>query len=194
MWAIQGRWYIKGAIRLFGTLSTPPILFDIRGTDFFVLFEASDSTSAIPITLTNNTWYFIAITWDKTANSGNPVCYLSQIGGNFNEGVSVAIGNNEEGSKNTQISSGLDTNAWTHLCFTFNPLTDVVNTYVNGIFNATRSDRYIGYAAANAYVGTDPYDNTNREYSGGLDEIRIYNRTLGSNEVLRLYQIGRLDN
>jgi len=73
---------------------------------------------------------------------------------------------------------------------------------VTGTFNGTSCFVYLDGAFQTSYacgailtgnnsVRIGAFDGVNQEFTGGIDDVRIYNRALSASEVLQLYNIGR---
>jgi hypothetical protein len=105
-----------------------------------------------------------------------------QIGMNGNGpvyGATMEIG----GSYTTETSAGINDGQWHQLVFTGDG-TNVV-TYLDGVQNKTdilanplgSNNFYIGGVGSTRFMGT-------------IDDVRIYNRALSAEEILRLYNMG----
>ena len=77
-------------------------------------------------------------------------------------------------------------NTWYHLVATWNA--DKMRIYINGALKNT-SVSYTGALnfSGNKYIGK--YAAAGYEWSGLIDEFRIYNRALGATEILKLYNL-----
>jgi len=84
--------------------------------------------------------------------------------------------------------TGLPINTWRHVALTFIGSTKELTLYVNGV------QRYngIGTAYSNGGFSTiGAYDGGSAWFFNGLiDEVRVYNRALTAQEILRLYNLG----
>jgi hypothetical protein len=77
-------------------------------------------------------------------------------------------------------------NIWTHLVGIFDEQGNL-KLYVDGVLqDETISATGIEYLDSLSYIGT--YTASDYYFPGIIDEVRIYNRTLSSNEVTRLYK------
>jgi hypothetical protein len=87
-------------------------------------------------------------------------------------------------------------NVWHHYCIIFDgiqlPSTNIVSYYVDGVVVNKMTDP--SYVGMNTVIGTNTTSTLgNRQsqyyFTGWLDDFRIYNRALSSNEVAQLYAI-----
>lgn len=97
------------------------------------------------------------------------------------------------GSQWTYVSgvTTINANEWTHVAFTHDINTGLMTTYVNGNYDANTSVGGQMIAAGGtlivgggSFVGLNP---DVRFFTGYIDEVRIYNRTLSAVEVTDLY-------
>ncbi len=79
----------------------------------------------------------------------------------------------------------IQNNQWTHICGTFNSSSDQFSIYVNGAL-----DTSVIFQNADPVSNTDSLrigkGNVNSPFTGQMDEVRIWNRPLTLNEVIRL--------
>jgi hypothetical protein len=87
-------------------------------------------------------------------------------------------------------------NAWHHYCIIFDgtqlPATNIVSYYVDGVVVNKMTDP--SYVGMNTIIGTNTTSTLgNRQsqyyFTGWLDDFRIYNRALSSNEVAQLFAV-----
>lgn len=135
---------------------------------------------------------FTVTHWRKGIESDSFLCIedggsaLWAIGGtgdtiHIDENVNVAGGRN-----NLSFHTGIDSSQWNSIVVVWNGTQSA--SYVNGRLIWTNSLPSPGALSSTHrfYVGADPY--AGFEYCNGqLDDIRIYNRALSSNEVAQLY-------
>jgi parallel beta-helix repeat protein len=83
-------------------------------------------------------------------------------------------------------------NTWSHVVFTYdrNLPADQAKLYLNGnlIKNGTNTSK-IDSTTNDVYIG-NKYNSNQREFNGTIDEVRIYNRALGSEEINASYNSG----
>jgi hypothetical protein len=133
----------------------------------------------------------------------NPTSYIGV--GNYqeavrkegNNGVVVAQGNGnwEFGYKDNgggyndlkPSNSTIPLSTWTQVAVMFNSASNTITLAINGVTWGTNSlsGRTSANNSANLYLGS--YDCASRIWNGSLDDIRVYNRTLSTAEVLALY-------
>jgi len=78
---------------------------------------------------------------------------------------------------------------WTHFAFTFNDTTDKYGVYINGKVDNTGNISFnIRNTSLNLYIGGEKYEEMWHFFNGLLDEIRIYNKDLSSEEIWQHYQ------
>jgi len=91
-------------------------------------------------------------------------------------------------------SSGLTMNSWTHVVAVFDISTKKFKIYFNGALQSLSTDTAgVGTAlddsASSFAIGGRAIDGA-RNFSGSLDDVRIYNRALSAGEVTQLYNLG----
>jgi len=106
---------------------------------------------------------------------------LGPVGGGASFVIGIASNTNLEG--NITITA----NEWVHVAVTHNQLTNITRLYVNGIFDVEATGQ-----TATIVNSTGIRFGRNVQFSqffdGKLDNIRIFNRPLISNEVLELFE------
>lgn len=162
------------------------------GTDDYISVADNDSLS-----FSNNT--MSAGVWIK--RSGNPAAneYVITKGASGNWEYSLYVATNGTfgitlwtSSGSTIVNETSSSNAiftdgnWHHIAFTSDG--SELRLYYDGkpddvdpVFTGTMSN-----AGSTMYVGDRP-DQTDAEFQGSLDELRLYNRTLSPTEVAKLY-------
>jgi parallel beta-helix repeat protein len=91
------------------------------------------------------------------------------------------------------LDNSISYNAWQHVVVTWDGSTNASNVhlYVNGFQSdgATNNGTSLtDNSASNLYIGNNPY--YNRTFDGSLDEVRVYNRVLSTDEIGSLYKLG----
>jgi hypothetical protein len=77
-------------------------------------------------------------------------------------------------------------NVWIHIVGCLD--TNQMSLYVNGILKANRAPTPFFQGAEPLYIGTEGISGQgDRAFRGMIDDVRIYNRALSSNEVAQLY-------
>jgi hypothetical protein len=99
--------------------------------------------------------------------------------------ASYKLGGNLLGAQST--GSVFSNNNWVHVCYVWNG--SGVALYANGLSLATTTD-VDSIGPANLIGARDLFNDGT--WLGSVDDLRIYNRALSPNEVLRIYQGGSL--
>jgi protocatechuate 3,4-dioxygenase beta subunit len=93
--------------------------------------------------------------------------YSDGLGGNFDSGYAVPL------------------NQWVHLAVTYDGL--MVRFYANGaLVNEQAATGSLGQNTSNLYVGQSP-KGAQENFSGMMDEVRLYNRALSASEIQQIY-------
>jgi hypothetical protein len=90
-----------------------------------------------------------------------------------------------------QFNTILNSNIWYNLLFTYNGSQMII--YTNGLIaGTTNSSLKIATNNVPVTIGSSVYftDSFNTVFDGTLDDVRIYNRALSSDEILKLYNGG----
>lgn len=122
--------------------------------------------------------------------------YWLSIGGmeNQNRANKYAFGFNTSNSGGTVQDVATAGNAsisrWVHLVGTYNG-SSLLSLYVDGVLQATASVTGNPYDTSDRMsLGADP-GCSGRFPAGGIDDVRIYSRTLSASEAKQLYNMGR---
>ena len=75
--------------------------------------------------------------------------------------------------------------SWTFIAGTYN--NNIMAIYVNGVLAGSKTvgPRNVANSSSNFRIGLD--DNGNVDFSGRIDEVRVYNHALTSGEITRLF-------
>ena len=92
-------------------------------------------------------------------------------------------------------ASGLVSNQWQHIAFTFTYGTgSSVAYYLNGVDKSTLGSWKLGDGTATPNNDANPVrigeGHGNTDYNGTIDEVRIYDRALSADEIGELYRVG----
>jgi uncharacterized protein (TIGR02145 family) len=91
-------------------------------------------------------------------------------------------------------NANIRTRRWTHLVYTLNSLNQTTKIYFNGVLDKTIANvSALTISSTNLWVGAASATNgfPNQLWFGGkIDDIAIYNRALGQEEITNLYQAG----
>jgi len=87
----------------------------------------------------------------------------------------------------TTITNGIVTSNWLHIVWVMTPTNQQI--YVNGVqaTNAAVAANDVGYHWNGLVIGAAYIGPITWYFNGSIDEIRIYNRALSSDEVQQLY-------
>jgi hypothetical protein len=92
----------------------------------------------------------------------------------------------------TSPSHVITTNGWHHVAAVGNGT--AVTFYVDGIAypgTGTMGTKSSGGSTAVLSIGRCPYTTPNCQFNGEIDEVQIYNRSLGGAEIQAIYDVGR---
>lgn len=81
---------------------------------------------------------------------------------------------------------------WTHIAFTWDTNDDLV-LYINGEQSGstgTKTGDITGGLIDQAFIGNEAEGTPNQYFSGRIDDVRIYDRAISTDEALRLAQLG----
>ena len=88
-------------------------------------------------------------------------------------------------------SGHVPVNTWTQIVYTKNGATDAGTFYVNGkiVPNAYTSPSSFGISTNNTYAGYigQRSDGTGENFTGSIDQVRIYNQYISMGTVKELY-------
>jgi len=158
------------------------------GNDYVQANDANSLDIAGPLTVSlwmnpsnsmsgNHNNVFIA-----KGNEGNYMMTFSETGAAFRPRLYVKGLSDVEVSSSTAVS----TNQWSHVVGVYD--NSKLMVYVNGLL--TGSDASTGTPTTNAYTLDIGSISGNWGFTGTIDEVRIYNRALSAEEILRLYNLG----
>src|SRR3989338_7110958 len=82
-------------------------------------------------------------------------------------------------------NNSLPFNTWTHACGTYDKVKQIL--YINGMVNNSTTFSANITDTANSQVFVGVYYSSSYTFNGNVDDVRIYNRALSSNEVKELY-------
>ena len=118
----------------------------------------------------------------KNGSGSEPYAFFAS-----NSGLSGNISVYFKGDINSGIKCPLNT--WTHLAVTYDQNNFVF--YVNGVKASTKNstNRLSDSSGMKLYIGASPFGAI-EDFSGLMDDVRIYNRSLSEAEVQELYNDG----
>jgi hypothetical protein len=132
--------------------------------------------------------------WVNMATQSASVAYVSSDSGGsareFRLGASIRIVRFGWNANNSIVTSDflLTSNQWTHVVArrTGSPGAWVANIYINGILNTTTATSTDPTSGGSFCIGAQ--STGGNPHNGSLDDIRVYNRALGDQEIFALYQ------
>jgi len=131
-------------------------------------------------------WFFIdsAISDRRIVTHGDQNIFMIFFNG-ANLGTRLFDGANRD--LNSGFTSSDLLNTWTHIAATFNGTN--MSIYVNGVLNGTIAAGTLKYVAGNTdtFIGSTG-GGTSQFFDGRIDDVRMYNRSLSSAQVLALFQ------
>jgi len=143
---------------------------------------------------------FSASFWVKPSSLNNCSVILSNgfndsigyyAGWQIREGCSISsritfcIGSESSLCAGTASPGMVQVGAWSHVAVVYNSTTALV--YLNGVLNysGTKSNQYITNNVLPMVIGSNV--NGDNGFNGSIDEVMVFNRTLGASEVASLY-------
>ena len=112
--------------------------------------------------------------------------WMLRLNSNSNFTFWVGDGNSDA----EYVTSGVYTKGyWESYAVTFNSTNKLISLFINGILDATYTSAYTAQSnSAIAFILGNQVD-TQHAFTGSLDDVRIYNRALSTNELAQLFQI-----
>ncbi|MES2470864.1 MAG: LamG-like jellyroll fold domain-containing protein [Patescibacteria group bacterium] len=166
------------------------------GTDDYVDL-GNNASLEIPFPITFSVWINqsdFTVTRSVVSTDGTPAVYAgAELRIGADRSVILEYGNNGglgAANRRSKVSTSMITSgAWTHVVGVVNGFSDMV-VYVDGVLE-TGAGSYSGsaasmvYSATTAKIGAAVWGGS--AFLGSLDDVRIYNRALTSDEVTDLY-------
>lgn len=149
------------------------------------------STPAIQGNITLNAWIYsrgFYADWETAFLYRSTIWRISMRQNNFAAGRLIVA----YGSSIVESSAVVAINGWHMITVTINPTTQRFSFYIDGILKNNEIPRSSGTsnfsdASGSLVIGADPYGNKNLLFKISIDDVRVYNRTLSSNEVYTIY-------
>ena len=152
-------------------------------------------------TFTLATWYYA--TTDGESNSQSPLIewggaspsesgvhlWAYTLGGQWGGNGTGANLVDVTGNDASYIISAADRprGTWHHLAVTYDRTTGVARVYLDGQLENTRTFTATPRTSYDLYIGRRPWDG--QRLKGHMDDIRVYNRALGAEEIWQLFQL-----
>ncbi len=164
------------------------------GTNDFVGVQNSPS---IGHNFTNLTITYWANPTNMIIGGGADIYPIGKKSGNYGFYIDIAapakprlaIFNGTDGTDLVWTNTNQQNNTWQFIAFTITKSgSDLIgNAYFNGVLESTRTQSNFNQIANPDIPMTIGASIGSGYYEGGLDEIRMYNRTLGATEITELY-------
>jgi len=180
--------------------STSPGIIGINSLTF-----DGTSKTIIPIpsiTLPNNFDGYTISFWGKFNSDGNTYSIFELGNGGNNDNIMMAIqsdiciwvfnGGNGDGSYGAS-NSNLINNVWYHIVWTINYTNRSWSIYINNILKQQWNNRF--YPTQNKIINTNNFGKSSwgwQPMKGNIDDFRIYNKVLSSDEITNLYTLQNL--
>jgi len=113
-------------------------------------------------------------------------------------GYGLSLNHNymDDGGTWMQVSSGLTStydNVWNHFALSFDKVTNTVVAYSNGIAvipSAITNNGINGFKLSPFYIGGIKTSSDTNYFSGGIEQLAIWERAISSAEMLQIYNGG----
>lgn len=105
------------------------------------------------------------------------------VGNNFADGVSASFHNSSGSIKSVYVNGGSPVGKWMFISVVISD--NLLSIYTNSVFcQSSAWDGYLNAGSDNNYIGRiNSYSN----FTGLIDDVRIYNHALSSNELSQIY-------
>ena len=124
------------------------------------------------------------VTWKTILCKGGDCTnyYLQTYGTELEGGFESPAGN---WRRFRTTGATLQLNTWYHVAFTFDDAANTGKVYISGVERFSKTETAVPVTTATPLrIGTDNWD---ENWSGLLDDLRIYNRALSAQEIQDLY-------
>lgn len=171
------------------------VLTTVSGAAYGIRLESPIVTNWIP-SYSYSIWVNITSALLTTTPNGIIGDYLVSAGSFFLYWTSTGVLTCTHGSSYTaDVLSGptfSTLNTWNHITITYNNTTLVMTMYLNGAkyISKTKSAAWTGFGSTTGGKMSFGYANlggVTKQYTGDLDNMRVYGRELSSNEVYNIY-------
>lgn len=170
----------------------------LDGRDDYIEVSNDTALDLTGSTVTVSAWI------NATSTSGSAIRRIANMAGEANAGsekYSILLRNNQvemyigtgsicENNDNV-VAAYTYTNSWHHVVGVYDNPT--MRIYIDGVLAATDTHanggticaQQVGTFAIGRFSGAFP-----QYFGGGIDDVRVYNRALGADDIKRLYQLG----
>lgn len=161
-----------------------------NGTDDYIAVPDSTDLRLSQTDFTISTWFY-----EESRTTPAVKSLITKRLGQYEKGWLYAV---VDGASYYQVSGGYDpravspnpvsVNAWNHSVVTYDLATTTIRLYINGILDSVHANIPSPNAtAASMMIGRDS-ELGRYWFHGVIDDIRMYNRMLSTDEVFALYQ------
>jgi hypothetical protein len=180
-------WLINGPRKVAGKLG--------QALDFDGVNDYVRSGLGAAATQTEYTWS--AWIYPKQIAEGGLVGYGSSAGGNFIDGLTIDSSGSVilwlDGFALTS-NNVLSTNNWYHIVGTMSQTVNATTIYINGSLDVSGASAVWDAEGCTLLIGAEDTgsgcNSSLAEFTGLIDDVRIYNRALSPQEIKRLYNLG----
>jgi uncharacterized repeat protein (TIGR01451 family) len=167
--------------------------FALNGTTAYV--SAPDNASLHPASLTIEGWFKISGTTgirmlaSKSLGTGVENSFLVFIAADGTMGAGVGDGTSTDMMATTTAPT---TGVWHHFAYVYDSAGTAQALYLDGaLINAATTSKVIAYDTNPLLIGAQSDNSTlNSFFSGGIDELTIYNRALSATEIQTVFGAG----
>ena len=164
-----------------------------QGFDFDGVNDYANHTTDVGVTddFTISTWVYRDTTATssvfETANFGSAGSFSLTL-----QGGSIVVYAHNGSSYISQFAGvGITLSTWTHIAFTFNNTTKLVDIYIDGVLSNGSTPTFTSVTSSDFANGMIIGRRLGFQYFNGLtDELGVWNRILTSGEVTELYNSG----
>jgi hypothetical protein len=147
--------------------------------------------------------YTTEITFMGWANSNNPFGANQHMFMKWNDcggaqvldmgfiGLSGSFTSEVAGSGSISTNGTYLPNTWNHFAITVDG--SLFKLYANGVLQDHRTSAGISTNNCNLFVGRSGAGGGQEYWDGELDELRVYNRSLSADEIMAMYDVGRVE-
>jgi hypothetical protein len=160
-------------------------------------FSSVDDYVLVPSSTIYNNANMTICAWVYPTANVSSVHIASRLGvaasGDWRFGIGAAGGTwrfrvqTSAGQSSAESSTGFNLNSWQYVCGIYNGNNVVL--YVNGAqTNSVSNVGSMGSTNVDVWIGNA---STNEDFTGKIDDVRIYNRALSDDELKALYNMGK---
>lgn len=159
------------------------------GTYDYIVKTGATGLPALRSNLTISAWYYLTATpvnWGYVASLVNQGANAVTRLGIGNTGA-VAIGKYGASSGIINTAATPSLNAWHLYTYTFDGTTN--RLYIDGVEVGSSTNLPDNATPDEVYIGNDGYQSDATQFTGKIDDVKIYDRALSAAEVAALYDV-----